>query len=171
MRRRTLLATTASALALAGCVSAPGAGNPSDRSPSADSPSPSSDPSADESPTPTPTIADHSLSPRKACETPGTADVVFDASTVTVTGCIRGPNGCHVPVLDSVAYDADADRLTVVVATESTADDDTACTQAIVERGYEVTVRFEDGLPHRAVVYHEGVDDRVEAARVLRTES
>ena len=167
MRRRTLLATAASALALAGCVSSPGAGDPSDRSPSGDSPSPSSD----ESHTPTPTIANHSFSPRKACETPGTADVAFDASTVTVTGCIRGPNGCHVPVLDSVAYDADADRLTVVVATESTADDDTACTQAIVERGYEATVRFEGGLPHRAVVYHEGVDDRVEAARVLRTES
>lgn len=169
MRRRTLLATAASALALSGCVSPPGAGDPSDRSPSDDSPSP--DPSSDESPSPTPTVADYSFSPRRGCETPGEADVVFDAPTVTVTGCLRGPNGCHVPVLDSVAYDADADRLTVVVATESNADDETACTQAIVHRGYEVTVRFDGGLPHRAVVYHEGVDDRVEAARVLRTET
>jgi len=169
MRRRTLIATAASALALSGCVTSPGAGDASDDTPSDGSPS--SDRSSDGSPSPTPTIADHSLSPRQACEVAGKADVAFDASSVTVTGCIRGPNGCSVPVLDSVAYDADADRLTVVVATEDEGGTDTACTQAIVNRGYEVGVRFDGGLPRRVVVYHDGAYDRVEAARVSRTES
>jgi hypothetical protein len=166
MRRRALLATAGSALALSGCVSSPGTGDGAERSP-AESPSP------DDTSTPpaTPALVEQSLAPRKDCETPGQAAVAFDSTAVRITGCIRGPNGCHVPVLESAAYDGASDRLRVVVGTESTADEETACTQAIVHRGYEVAVRFDGGLPGRAVVSHEGAGDRVEAARVVRTES
>ncbi|MFB6155369.1 MAG: hypothetical protein ABEJ22_05690 [Haloferacaceae archaeon] len=168
MDRRTLLSTAAGLLSLtAGCVASDG-GGPADSpaSPSTDSPTsttPDTTTAPDDS---TPTLVDHSFATREACPEPGGATVSFGTSDATVTGCVRGPDGCSVAVLGDVGYDAADDLLTVVVTTERQADEDTACTQAVVDLGYEVTAQFENGLPGTVLVVHEGAFGRVEAARV-----
>jgi len=87
------------------------------------------------------------------------ATVTFDGTTVTVEGTIWGADGCTTAELVAAGYDAEADELTVAVATtkpESTAD--LACTQATVEIDYRAMVLFENRLPGRVVVTHNHGD-------------
>lgn len=93
------------------------------------------------------------------CSNSGTASVAFESNSVVVTGCIQGPNGCHQPVLESATMDGDT--LNIVVTTEAEGD---ACTQALVQRGYEVTVSCGGDLPEKVVVVHKSMGEQSTAA-------
>lgn len=164
MRRRALLSLAATGL-VAGCA---GAGD----GPTGDDTETTTATTADattETSTPAPRLTDAAFTRRQECPDPGAASVRFEQDPrVLVTGCIRGANGCTVPELADAVYDADAGVLTVTVATREEGGTDRACTQAIVELGYRVTVSFADALPGVVAVVHDGVDGRREVARVTR---
>lgn len=153
MQRRTYLTSIAAALAAtAGCTggSAGDAGSTESESPTG-------------SPTPTPSqprITEYSLEGRENCDEPGAAEIAVDGQVVVVEGCIVGKDGCQVPVLDSVGYEAD--ELEVRVTTEKRSDAD-ACTQQLVDLPYRVTVAFENGLPGTTRIIHDGVDGERQA--------
>lgn len=89
------------------------------------------------------------------------ASVAFDEGTVTVTGTIWGSDACYTAVLSDVSLDGGA--LTVVVAAERDADEDTACADCIAEVDYQATVTFDGGLPAEVTVVHRhgGEDSKV----------
>ncbi|MFB6108956.1 MAG: hypothetical protein ABEJ82_09000 [Haloplanus sp.] len=104
----------------------------------------------------TPTrVTDRSFRDVGACDAPETATVGFDAaaSRVRIEGCVTGPNGCSVARLDSATLGDGA--LSVVVTTGTTAGTETACTQALVSRGYEATVTVDRGVPSSVRVVHD----------------
>lgn len=158
-RRTFVAATVGVAAGLAGCTAGDGGGTGTATS------------------TPTPTSTETTVTPRLtgrtfettgSCSDPETATVAFGDATVTVTGCITGNNGCHEAVLHGVDYDAGGDTLRVDVATEDTSDPDTACTQALVQRGYECRLEFADGLPGVVEVYHKAATESGRVAQVRR---
>lgn len=154
MQRRTFITTVAAAAvtATAGCVADDAGGEPTD--------------SPTESPTdePTPSISSQSLEPRETCEEADSASISTESMSVVVDGCIVGRNGCQEPVLDDASYDADADELTVSVTTENTSKAE-ACTQALVDLPYRVTVEFEGRLPETTTVVHDGANGTQQAAQ------
>jgi hypothetical protein len=159
MNRRAYLAA-AGAFALAGCTGDGGSGG-----------SPTSEPTMTDSPTDdTPTLDGTTFSRRKECETVDDATVTFDveALTATVTGCIQGKNGCMQARLADGSYDAEADVLTVGVETFDPTEPGTACTEALVARGYEVTATFRKALPGTVAVVHDTHRGRSDVARVDR---
>jgi hypothetical protein len=164
MLRRTALAAIGSALAgAAGCLGG-GSRRPTPPSTSTASPAtgtstpdPSTAPPTDETPlTAETTIADTAFRRRERCGAPGDARVSIDGDAVVVRGCIRGANGCTVPKLAAVSLDTATGELTVLVATEERGGADRACTQAIVDLGYEVEVTFRGRPPARVDVVHDG---------------
>lgn len=78
-------------------------------------------------------------------------EILFDedADTVTVRGTTTVRSGCREPVVDEVAYDADADELAVELGSVATED---VCTQQLRDVGYELTVDCPDGLPASVTV-------------------
>lgn len=154
MDRRTVLTGVGTALAaLAGCTSAANEGSPSDTA----TPDPASTPGTQH-------ITNRELELRQNCDSPGAAAISVDGEAVVVEGCIVGKNGCQQPVLDSAVYDADTDELQVRVTTEAPSDTE-ACTQALVELPYRVTVRFENGLPGTTIVVHDGANGEQQAGQ------
>ncbi|MBB6646320.1 hypothetical protein [Halobellus ruber] len=157
MHRRRVLsgAAAAAALAAAGCAgggdprTATDGGEPTDR-------------------TGTETPADLSavtFTPRESCSDPGGATVSLDADPVSVVGCVIGKNGCTRPRLASV--ERDAGDVTVVVAAVEERDDDEACTEALVNLGYEAEIDYADP-PTSVTVVHDDVDGRRTVADVTR---
>ena len=148
MDRRTVLSGAGTILAaLAGCTSSSGGGAPTD------------------SATPAPlAVTDQSLEPRETCDEPGAASISVDGSDVVVEGCIVGKDGCQRPVLESATYDDQRDELTVRVSTEAPSDAE-ACTQALVDLPYRVTVTFANGLPGTTTVVHDGVNGQQQAGQ------
>ncbi|WP_224447788.1 hypothetical protein [Haloprofundus salilacus] len=171
MDRRTFLARTTvlAAVGLAGCTST-GTGDESDGDGGGDDGGEWSTDSGNGSGGSGQTITDRTFERTGECDQPSSATVTRDGDTVVVEGCIRGRNGCSVAVLDSVQYDAAEDRLSVVVATNVEREDDEVCTQALVSRGYEVRVEFENGLPGNVDVIHDGADGRSTVASSNATE-
>ena len=108
-------------------------------------------------------IADQSFERTGDCEAGGTASASFDAAAraVRITGCITGRNGCAEAALGRVAYNADATEIRVQVGAPTDPPPGTACTQALVSRGYVATFTFEPRLPRRltVTVSHSGPDD------------
>jgi hypothetical protein len=154
MRRRQVLSGVATALLVGtgGCTGAAGGGTRSTTSPP-----PATDPATG--------IPAATLVPREACPTPGDATVRLDADPVTVVGCVVGENGCTRPRLASV--DREDGAVTVVVAAVVEADGDRACTQALVNLGYEVTLT--GGEPPTSVtVVHDDVNGRRVVVDVTR---
>lgn len=155
MQRRTFLISIAAALgATAGCT-----GGSTGEGGSTEGESPTA------SPTPTPSqprITEYSLEGRENCDEPGAAEIAVDGNDVVVEGCIVGKDGCQVPVLDTVVYEAG--ELEVRVATEKRSDAD-ACTQQLVDLPYTVTVTTENGLPGTTRVIHDGVDGEQQAGQ------
>jgi len=96
------------------------------------------------------------------CDNPGTATVDFteDPPRITVTGCVEGHNGCSEPVFVSATNDDD--RLQIEIS-EANLSPGMVCSTAIVQRGYELTVRFKTDLPATVEVIH---DDRTGRAVV-----
>ncbi|WP_363467690.1 hypothetical protein [Halogeometricum borinquense] len=108
----------------------------------------------------TPAVHDTSLSALDSC--PEVA-LNVDDDTVVCRGCVRGKNACTIAVLDEATYDADADELRVVVATEEDREEGTMCAQVIQELGYEVSVTFDGGLPGTVTLVEDDVDGQNEA--------
>ncbi|WP_338740105.1 hypothetical protein [Haloplanus salilacus] len=133
MNRRTLL-RTAPLTALCGCV-----GAPSD-----------TDDGIDE-------VSERTLRDTGRCEDPEAATVSVSGTQVRIEGCVTGPNGCSVSSLGSATVEEN--RLTVVVTTRRDAPPDTACTEALVYRGYVATVET-DGEPAGVRVLHETPEGR-----------
>ena len=159
MYRRRVLSGVAviTALATGGCTGGGGGGSATDDSEPTD-------------PTDTPTGGSAGLSavtftPRESCPDPGGATVRFDADPVAVVGCVIGKNGCTRPRLSSV--DRDDGAVTVVVAAVEERDDDEACTEALVNLGYEARIDHDDP-PTSVTVVHDDVDGRRTVADVTR---
>lgn len=160
MYRRGVLAGVA-ALATAGCVGGAGDGAGGDPTDSTGAPTETS------TPTPTRTTAGLSavtLTPRGSCPDPGDATVRLDAEPVSVVGCVVGKNGCTRPRL--AAVDRDAGAVTVVIAAVEERDDDEACTEALVNLGYEV--RIDGDEPTSVTVVHDDVGGRRTVVDVTR---
>ncbi|WP_435067866.1 hypothetical protein [Haloplanus sp. C73] len=135
MHRRTLLRTTP-LLLLGGCAGG-GGGDGDD-----------------------PRVTDRDLTDTGECSEGDSETATVDASTTTVriSGCITGPNGCSVASLDSATVEGD--ELVAVVTTERDAPPDTSCTQALVYRSYAATI----ALDHRVTsvrVVHDTPSGRV----------
>ncbi|MFO7832653.1 MAG: hypothetical protein R6V31_01005 [Halohasta sp.] len=91
------------------------------------------------------------------CEASGTAAVdVGDG--LTITGCLTGHNGCAEPVVESVT-DVEG-GLQVVVGEEDRSDPETACTQALVQRGYELRLDLDSDPPGAVEVVHDDATGR-----------
>ena len=151
-RRRVLTgAGTVLALAAAGCTGGSGAGTTTDTAEPTDSTA---------TPTATSTgLAAVTFTPRESCPTPGSATVALGADPVSVVGCVIGKNGCTRPRLASVDRDRDTGTVTIVVAAVEERADDEACTEALVNLGYEVRIDYNDP-PTSVTVVHDDVDGR-----------
>lgn len=158
MRRRTVLSglVVALPLSLAGCT---GGSPPSDSNgaDTTDEPSETDTPDGD---TVTPGRISANLVPREACPNPGEATVSFGDETISVVGCVVGKNGCTVPRLQEVDYDRETEELTVVVASVEEREEDEACTEALVNLGYEVESETAGIEPVSVRVVHDDVDGR-----------
>ncbi|WP_053948871.1 hypothetical protein [Halolamina sediminis] len=182
MERRTFLAGTVAALsAVAGCVGEPpetpdNGTEPTDTEEGTDSEPPETDtpedgtPEDTDTPTETPAgastaIVSRSLEQQGDCDSPGNVSIATEGTTVTVEGCITGRNGCMYPALAAASYDAAADELTVRVTTEDESGPDESCTQALVQRGYVVTVEFDGSLPGTTTVIHDSMDEEQQVAQ------
>lgn len=159
MRRRHLLSGLATLVTVgsAGCAGGSDGGASETRTATA-----SETPTATE---PTVGLVAATLVPRDRCTDPGGATVRLDDDPVTVIGCVIGKNGCTRPRLTSVDRDDGAVR--IVVAAIEERDDDEACTEALVNLGYEVRLDSESSLTSVTVV-HDDVDGRRVVADVTR---
>ncbi|WP_435127397.1 hypothetical protein [Halobaculum sp. D14] len=170
MDRREFIAAVGAgaAVGVAGCV---GGGTGGDGGDDTDtSGTPTSTP-ADTTKPPTdgatPTITGRSFSRTGDAATPQEdATVRFAESAVTCSGVIRGKNGCMRAALADATYDPDADRLTVTVETVS--EGGPVCTQQIVYRAYDATVRFDGGLPGAVTVLHRSTGETRTVAETTR---
>lgn len=103
-------------------------------------------------------VVDRSIEVRdRACGNPvSEGTVAFAERRVVVTGTITGSDSCATAALDEVTYDASADRLRVVVATERERGEGTTCAQCLTEIDYEATVEFATEGPETVVLVHRG---------------
>jgi len=104
-------------------------------------------------------VAGTSFTHTGECSDPETASVEFLESGVEalVTGCIEGRNGCAVPVL--LDGSEDNGTLRIEIGEVDFSDDEMACTQQIVQLGYELRLRFESGFPDAIEVFHDGAGE------------
>ncbi|MGQ4554437.1 hypothetical protein [Halobellus sp. GM3] len=171
MRRRTVLTgvTALISVALAGCTGGAGPGAPGDGSTDTDgAETPAGTVDTDTS-TATGDRFTARFSRRERCPNPGEATVDFGGDgPVSVVGCVVGKNGCTVPRLRDAAYDAGADEITVVVAAVEERDEDEACTEALVNLGYEVELSIDGDPPTSVRVVHDDVDGRRTVVDVTR---
>jgi hypothetical protein len=86
------------------------------------------------------------------------ATIAASGEAVVVEGSIPGSNGCYRAEL--AGADHEDGRLTVLVRSYEDADDDTACTQSVVEIEYRAEVTFDGGLPDAVQVDHEAMGER-----------
>jgi hypothetical protein len=164
MHRRTVLSGLAVALplALAGCTGAAPPGD-SDGTNTTDEQS-ETDAPTNETETPDETVTPGRISanlvPREECPNPGAATVSLGDEAVSVVGCVVGNNGCNVPRLQEVDYDTESRELVVVVAAVDESGEDEACTEALVNLGYEVEIEADGIEPISVRVVHDDVDGR-----------
>ena len=83
-------------------------------------------------------LDDASIRDTGRCGDPEAATVDASPARIRVAGCVTGPNGCAVASFGSARVENE--RLTVVVTTRRAAPPSTACTEALVYRGYVATV-------------------------------
>ncbi|WEL24800.1 hypothetical protein [Haloferax volcanii] len=165
MNRRALLLGTAGLCAsLAGCASGGDAAEGSTASTGTETGTAS--PTATETPR-RPRLVGRSFTPVRAdaCSADGGALASETETGVSVVGCVTGATDCSIARLARADYDAVSDTATLVVETVERADAEN-CAESPVVRGYEATLRFESGLPGRAVVVHDDADGRREVARI-----
>lgn len=163
-RRALLLGTAGLCASLAGCASGGDAAEGSTASTGTET--------GTASPTATgtsrrPRLVGRSFTPVRAdaCSADGGALASETETGVSVVGCVTGATDCSIARLARADYDAASDTATLVVETVERADAEN-CAESPVVRGYEATLRFESGLPGRAVVVHDDADGRREVARI-----
>ncbi|MFK8212071.1 hypothetical protein [Haloferax volcanii] len=165
MNRRALLLGTAGLCAsLAGCASGGDAAEGPTVSTGTEPGTAS--PTATETPR-RPRLVGRSFTPTRAdaCPVDGGALASETETGFSVAGCVSGATDCAIARLARADYDAASDTATLVVETVERADAEN-CAESPVVRGYEATLRFESGLPGRAVVAHDDADGRREVARI-----
>lgn len=158
MRRRVLLALAGSVFATGGCLAElPGSdsetntpGRPDDTASPTDQPPTEADP----------TLVETSFETSGTCESPSTATITAGPDSITVTGCLEGADGCTVASLEAVLFDTASESVSVVVGTDDQDGADAACSQALVNRAYEVSVAFAGDLPETVAVVHDDVGGR-----------
>jgi hypothetical protein len=108
------------------------------------------------------------FTPTGDCDETGTATIEFsDAGPeATITGCLTAHNGCAEPVFGSV--DAETDVFRVVIGEEDRSGPGTVCTEALVDRGYELTLRFVEEFPATIEVVHDDAEGRAVVTTVDR---
>ena len=166
MRRRTVLAGVAVGLpsVLAGCTGSSGGG-----SDATEPPTTSDAPATTAEPTGNADLVSATLVPREECPSPGEATVEFGGEgSATVTGCVVGRNACYVPRLRRATFDSARGVARVVVAAVDGSDDDEACAEVIVDRGYEVRIDAGDASLTAVEVVHDDTDGRRVVADVTR---
>jgi len=147
MDRRTFLTTTGAigAAGLAGCMA--------DADDAGDDPTETTAPGSGDD---EPAIVSSSVELVDASCSSGedsSASLSMDEETLTVSfsGQVTTSNPCHDVTLERAEYDADEERLAIVVGTEAT---DEACVDCVGLVQFEGTVEFENGLPGEAYVGH-----------------
>lgn len=83
---------------------------------------------------------------------------MFADTAVTVTGCLTGANRSHNPV-DDVTRPTDI-MLTVAIASADQSGQVVACTDTIVDNGYETTISQRQPLRETVTVAHDNTDGR-----------
>jgi hypothetical protein len=96
------------------------------------------------------------------------ASIGFDGEAVTVDGTVLAATPCRKLSIETAAYDAKADRLTVVIGT---APSEGVCTQCLGSIEYEATIEFENDLPSEVVVEHHSQDRKTTVATAQREKS
>ncbi|POG53821.1 hypothetical protein [Haloferax marisrubri] len=162
MNRRALLLGTAGLCAsLAGCASGDDAAEQSSATTETET--------ASATPTETPRrprLVGRSFTPVRADACPANGALATETETgVSAVGCVSGATECSIARLARADYDAESDTATLVVEAVERADTKN-CAESPVARGYEATLRFESGLPGRAVVVHDDANGRREVARI-----
>jgi hypothetical protein len=163
MRRRVFLAATASVFATGGCLAGGTESDGERKTPPRKS---------DATPTTTdrprtgvsPTLVETSFEETGTCESPGSVTITPGDGALTVEGCLEGADGCTVASLEAILFDTATESVSVVVGTDDQSGPDAACTQALVNRGYEVSVAFAGGTPETVTVVHDDVRGRREVA-------
>lgn len=102
------------------------------------------------------------------CEAAGTATIEFADTEpeATITGCVMGHNGCAEPVVESVRDEDETFHF--VIGEADLSDSETICTEALVQRGYELQLSFVPELPATIEVVHDDVDGRAVVATADR---
>jgi hypothetical protein len=117
-----------------------------------------------------PTIVDRQLSVAdRSCGTvTDEGTIAIENGRVVAGGTITGSDACTTAVLDEATYDRDANRLRIVVATETERKTGAVCAQCLTEIDYEATVGFEGAVPATVVLVHRGTagETRVETVGV-----
>jgi hypothetical protein len=155
MQRRALLrrACLAGAVGLAGCGSGgTNADEATTTSPTTDASGPS--PTATSAPA-APSVSEQTVetvqSDCLAEEEPGASVSIPGGNVVRFEGQLEAPTPCHEVAIASAEYDADADRLAVVLETASEAD---GCIQCIGILTFEGRVSIEGALPGAVTIRH-----------------
>ena len=101
----------------------------------------------------------------RACGSPTDEGTIgFENDRITLTGTITGKDGCATAVLEDVTDDRAADRLRVLVATETESGGGAICTQCLTEIDYEASVALENGTPGTVVLIHRGTTGETRVA-------
>lgn len=90
--------------------------------------------------------------------------IAFDEEnlTATVEGSVFGRNSCYTAGLGGSEYDKEDASLLLSIETFDNSDEREVCMQVITEIGYRTVATFENELPRRVTVEHDG--DRVTEA-------
>lgn len=79
----------------------------------------------------------------------------FESNSIHVSGTIDGANTCYTATLDRVRCEEE----TVTVSVQSyESENDDICSMCVTDIEYEATLDFENDLPQRIVVVHDGSD-------------
>lgn len=118
------------------------------------------DPTSTSKPEQEPSLVDHSFEIVSAgCGTgKNGASISFDDHTVRVRGTIGGKNSCYTAELKNAALDRGT--LTVTVRSFET-ENSGVCAMCLKNIEYESVYTFEDGLPERVAVVHNGTQASV----------
>jgi len=167
MDRRTALRTTAAAALLgsAGCLTdAQPATNSSDPDENGSTETDSDETTAETTNSEpitdmieSETVGESTFTRTGDCEESGVATIEYANNQAVITGCVEGHNGCAEPIVRS-AGDEDG-TFRIVIGEADLSDSETLCTQQIVQRGYELTIEYNDP-PSAIEVIHDDVGGR-----------
>jgi len=86
-----------------------------------------------------------------------------DGDTVSISGTLPVPDGCHTAELDSAAVDGGTLRVVVAGVVREGVEN---CVQCLTDVAYDASVTVSGSRPERVVVVHESRDETREVASV-----